>query len=48
MNFDTLVVPPDLEYTASVLLKTTASPGTDFNDINVLSGRLKIVVWDFN
>lgn len=47
MNFDTLVVPPDLEYTASVLLKTTARPGTDFNDINVLSGRLKIVVWDF-
>ena len=47
MNFDTLVVPPDLEYTASVLLKTTARPGTDYNDINVLSGRLKIVVWDF-
>ena len=47
MNFDTLVVPPDLEYTASVLLKTTARPGSDFNDINVLSGRLKIVVWDF-
>ena len=47
MNFDTLVVPPDLEYTASVLLKTTAKPGTNDNDINVLSGRLKIVVWDF-
>ena len=34
-------------YTASALLKTSARPGTDDNDINVLSGRLKIVVWDF-
>lgn len=47
MNFDTLVVPPELEYTASVLLKTAARPGTDYNDVNVLAGRLKIVVWDF-
>lgn len=47
MNFDTLVVPPELEYLAQELLKSTGKTGTDYNDINVLKGRLKIEVWDF-
>ena len=47
MNFDTLVVPPDLEYLARTLLQSTGDTGTANNDINVLKGRLKIKVWDY-
>lgn len=47
MQFDTLVVPPALEWLAMELTKTTGKPGTDLNDINVLKGSLNIVVWDF-
>ena len=47
MNFDTLVVPPELEWLAMELTKTTGKPGTDLNDINVLKGSLNIIVWDF-
>lgn len=47
MNFDTIIVPPALEYKARVLLQSTGKTGSDFNDINVLKGKLKIVVWDF-
>lgn len=47
MNFDTIVVPPALEWLAMELTKTTGKPGTDLNDINVLKGSLNIVVWDF-
>lgn len=47
MNFDTIVVPPALEWLAMELTKTTGKPGTQLNDINVLKGSLNIVVWDF-
>lgn len=47
MNFDTIVVPPALEWLAMELTKTTGKPGTELNDINVLKGSLNIVVWDF-
>lgn len=47
MNFDTLVVPPALEWLAMELTKTTGKPGTDLNDINVLKGSLNIIVWDY-
>lgn len=47
MQFDTLVVPPALEWLAMELTKTTGKPGTDLNDINVLKGRLNVIVWDF-
>ena len=47
MSFDTLVVPPALEWLAMELTKTTGKPGTDLNDINVLKGSLNVVVWDF-
>lgn len=46
-SYDTLVVPPSLEWLAMELTKTTGKPGTDLNDINVLKGRLNIIVWDF-
>lgn len=47
MSFDTLVVPPALEWLAMELTKTTGKPGTELNDINVLKGSLNIIVWDF-
>ena len=47
MNFDTLVVPPALEWLAMELTKTTGKPGTELNDINVLKGALNIIVWDY-
>lgn len=47
MKFDTLIVPPALEWLAMELTKTTGKPGTDLNDINVLKGMLKVEVYDF-
>lgn len=47
MNFDTIVVPPALETTARILLNSTLVTGSNNNDVNVLKGRLNIVVWDF-
>lgn len=47
MNFDTIVVPPALENTARTLLQSTLVTGSDYNDINVLKGKLNIIVWDF-
>ena len=47
MNFDTLIVPPDLEFLAMELIKSSQKVGTTDNDINSIQGRLKIVVMDF-
>lgn len=47
MKFDTLIVPPDLEYEAYELIKSAQKVGTTDNDINSIQGRLKIVVLDF-
>lgn len=44
---DTLIVPPALEYDARVLLESTSVPGSDYNDINVIKGALKLVVMDY-
>lgn len=44
---DTLIVPPALEYTARVLLESTNVPGSDYNDVNVVKGSLKLVVLDY-
>ena len=44
---DTLIVPPALEHTALELVKSTHKPGTDYNDINTLAGKLKVVVMDY-
>lgn len=47
MNFDTIVVPPALETKARILLNSTLVTGSNNNDVNVLKGKLNIVVWDF-
>lgn len=47
MNFDTIVVPPELEMLAYNLLNSTQDTGTNYNDLNTLKGRLKIKVWDY-
>lgn len=44
---DTLVVPPEKEWLAYELIKSSQKPGTANNDINALMGRFKIVVWDY-
>lgn len=46
-NFDTIVVPPELEMLAYTLLNSTQDTGTNYNDLNTLKGRLKIKVWDY-
>lgn len=47
MKPDTLVVPPNQEWLAYELLKTAQKPGGNYNDVNALMGKFKIVVWDF-
>lgn len=42
-----LIVPPALEYTARVILESTAIPGSANNDINVVKGALELVVLDY-
>lgn len=44
---DTLVVPPELEWLAIELTKSAQKVGTSDNDINSLSGRLKVMVADY-
>ncbi|MDD3414883.1 MAG: Mu-like prophage major head subunit gpT family protein [Lachnospiraceae bacterium] len=44
---DVLVVPPQLEWLALELTKSTLKPGTADNDINTLAGRLKVFVYDY-
>lgn len=46
-NPDKLVVSPDNEFNAAVLLSSAYKPGTDHNDINVLKGKLSAVVLDY-
>lgn len=44
---DLLIVPPALEWLALELTKSAQKPGTNYNDINTLAGRLKVFVWDY-
>jgi hypothetical protein len=44
---DTLVVAPQLEKEARILLNTQGRVGTANNDINPYNGALKLIVWDF-
>lgn len=44
---DTLLVPPQLEKEARILLNTTGRVGTANNDINPYNGALNLKVWDF-
>lgn len=41
-----LVVCPDLEFTAEVIVRSILQSGTNFNDVNVIP-NLEIVVWDY-
>lgn len=43
----TLVVPPDLEDTADVIMKSLGKPGFLINDKNVYENRFDIKVWDY-
>jgi phage major head subunit gpT-like protein len=47
MNFDTLVVPPSLQFLAEELLKSPQKSGTNVNDINSLKDAMKVVVNPF-
>ena len=42
-----LIVLPDLEFTALTILQSVQVVGTDFNDANVIKGRLDPVVLDY-
>lgn len=44
---DILVVPRALEFTAEKLVQSVHLPGTDFNDINPMQGKFKVVVLDY-
>jgi hypothetical protein len=39
-----LLVPPELEFTARKLIKSTLVPGSNHNDVNVLKGMVEVVV----
>jgi len=42
-----LIVPPELEKEARILLDSQLRTGTANNDVNPYKGRLQIVVWDY-
>jgi len=47
MHFDTLVVPPALQFLAEELMKSPYKTGSNVNDINALKDEMKIVVNPF-
>lgn len=44
---NTVIVPLDLEKTANILNKSEMRPGTANNDVNVYSGRYKVLAWRY-
>lgn len=44
---DVLVVPPELEQSADVLLQTVSAPGTANNDVNTQRGRYRRLTWRY-
>jgi phage major head subunit gpT-like protein len=44
---DTLIVPVDLEKTASILVDSQMRPGSADNDVNIYKGKFKVVPWQF-
>jgi len=44
---DTILVPPNLEETANIIVKTQKDVGSAQNDINFNYGKYKVVVWDY-
>lgn len=47
VNPNTLLVPPELEWTALEIINSTLDPESGENAINPLKGRLNVVIWDF-
>lgn len=48
MNPDTLIVPPELEDTASTIAQTTGVVGSANNDINFAGSTIRrVIVWDY-
>jgi len=43
--YDTILVPPALEETANIIVKTDKDVGSAQNDINWAKGRYKVLVW---
>jgi len=43
--YDTIIVPPNLEETANIIVKTDKQVGSDYNDINFNKGRYNVIVW---
>jgi len=46
-NFDTLLVPPNLEETAWEIVNANGKLGTADNDPNFSKGKYRIIVWDY-
>lgn len=44
---DKLVISPDNEFNAAVILQSANKPGSDYNDVNVVKGKLTPVVLDY-
>jgi phage major head subunit gpT-like protein len=44
---DTLLIPPALELTANILMKSTGRTATNYNEVNPYESRLNIMVWDY-
>jgi phage major head subunit gpT-like protein len=42
-----IVVPPELEAQATRVVQSAQRPGTDWNDINTVRGKLQIIVMDY-
>jgi phage major head subunit gpT-like protein len=42
-----LLVPPELEFDALEILKSTGKPYTADNEVNPIQGRLQVKVWDY-
>ena len=42
-----IIVPPELENQATIVVKSAQRPGTDWNDINTIRGKLEIIVMDY-
>ena len=44
--YDTILVPPNLEEKANIIVKTDKHVGDNINDINFNRGRYKVLVWN--
>jgi phage major head subunit gpT-like protein len=46
IQYDTILVPPNLEETANIITKTEKEVGSAQNDINFSRGKYKVLVWN--